>query len=112
MKPARPADVTVVLATALVQRRGASYGLASASADEVASRLRLLGFQVTAQQAGAYLRRIAGIDSPPIVAVRDCRPWAGYVVTGFGRTWIENLLGLRLEGEFPHPNEIEGGGER
>lgn len=106
MKPVRPADVMVVLATAIAQRRGT---LGSASADGVAHALQALGFEATAQQAAAYLRRVARLDCPPLVMRPDCfLPWTTYLVTGFGQTWVHNLLGLRLEGEFPLPSEIEG----
>jgi hypothetical protein len=106
VKPVRPADVTVVLACAQAQQRG---WMGLATADQVAFYLGLLGFATTAQQAAAYLSRLTRLDSPPICSRPEgFLPFREYRVTSFGRTWVRNALGLRLEGEFPHPSEIEG----
>ena len=108
MKPVRPADVTVVLATALAQSKPFATQQGPATADEVAHRLSLFGFAPTANQTASYLSRIAKRDSPPIVVLRTHLPWNEYRVTSFGELWVRNTLGLRLEGKFPHPSEIEG----
>lgn len=104
MKPVRPADVTVVLAAAQAQQKG---WMGWANASQVAFYLELLGFEVSSQQAAAYLRRLARLDCPPVASRPDAfLPWREYRVTGFGKTWVHNVLGLRLEGRFPHPSEI------
>jgi len=106
VKPVRPADVTVVLAAA----KATNFG-GWTSADGVAVYLSKLGFATTAQQASGYLRRICRLDCPPIVMRIDhwyARSWTEFRVTGFGRLWISNILAIRLEGQFPHPSEIEG----
>ena len=104
MKPVRPADVTVVLAAAQAQQKG---WMGWATADRIARYLALLGFEASTQQTSAYLRRLVRMDSPPICSRPDgFLPWKEYRVTGFGELWVRNTLGLRLEGEFPHPSEI------
>lgn len=106
MKPVRPADTTVVLAVAQAQQKG---WMGWATAGRVTTYLGLLGFEVSVQQTAAYLRRLVRMDSPPICSRPDAfLPWTEYCVTGFGELWVRNTLGLRLEGKFPHPSEIEG----
>jgi hypothetical protein len=107
-KSTKPTGPMVVLAAALAQRKPFLTGSFAASADEVADRLSRFGFELTAQQTSAHLSRLARLDRPPVVVLRGCVPWNEYRVTGFGRTWVQDMLGLHLHGEFPHPSEIAG----
>lgn len=66
------------------------------SADEIRGRLKLLGFDCTAQQVAAWAGRMCRVDAPWL---EKREPWGGYSeyrVTRYGLTDIANRLeGLR-----------------
>jgi hypothetical protein len=74
-----------------------SLGRGWFAADELASRLRALGFVAcTAQQVGAWLGVACRLDSPPIERRKDAGWPAEYRVTSNGRCWLGNTMpGLR-----------------
>lgn len=60
-------------------------------ADEVRGRLRLLGFEASAQQVASWLRRMAAVDAP-WVEVRENPhfPIKEYRVTRYGACDLDN----------------------
>jgi hypothetical protein len=85
---AKPTDVAVVVA-ALPGRYSAADGWCAA--DEVAFRLRALGFDATAQQIAATLGRMARGDHPWI-EVREQWGTRAYRVTEPGRDGLHAAL--------------------
>lgn len=83
----RPSDLMATLAAATLRRTTDDWFVA----DEMRHRLRMLGFNVSAQQVAAQLRRLCEMDAPPVESKRESYwPTKDYRVTRFGRTWIEN----------------------
>lgn len=74
----KPADFTIVLALGMYGRR--------VCADEVRGQLKKFGFDCTAQQVGAWLRRLSREDLPP-VELRKGWPVNSYMLTRWG--WNE-----------------------
>jgi hypothetical protein len=85
-----PTELAITIC-ALPGRYGEADGWTSA--DQVAHRLALLGFECTAQQAAAWLARMARADAN--LVERRQSPWGDgwhYRVTRFGKTDVENKL--------------------
>lgn len=86
---ARPTELAITLA-ALPNRYdidGWTY------ADNVAHRLRDLGFDVSAQRVAAWLLRMSKVDAPWVETQES--PWGAprrYRVTRYGRCDIENKI--------------------
>lgn len=90
----KPTELAITLATLPGNYYSADGWV---SADEVRTRLKLLGFDATAQQTAAWLRRMALAESPWV----ECRPqpWGirEYRVTQCGANDVDNRLpGLTL----------------
>lgn len=84
----RPTELAITLA-ALPPDTG--YADSWTDADQVRGRLKLLGFDCTTQQVGAWLARMARSDAPWVERRRDAwdSRWE-YRVTRYGRTDIDN----------------------
>lgn len=85
----KPPDLAVVLA---VNGRPMRGGDSWWGADEVRSRLRALGFEVTTQWVGGKLSRLAREKCPMVERGDQYVAYSVYRVTTFGRTYVRNLL--------------------
>lgn len=85
----RPTELAITLATFPGQRAYTEW----VTADEVAHRLKLFGFDCSAQQTAAWLARMSRADAPWVERRRDrWDEWWEYRVTRYGRNDIDNRL--------------------
>lgn len=77
-----PTDLAMLVVIAL-------SGRDDLTADEIAHRLGDIGIGASAQQVGAWLRRLGAEDCPCVESVR-CYGWREYRLTRFGWTLLGN----------------------
>lgn len=94
---AKPTELTITLAA--LPGYGTDYGREGwVYADQVRGRLALLGFDASAQQVAAWLRKMAAAESPWIEVRENLHfPIREYRVTRYGANDVGNRLpGVRL----------------
>jgi hypothetical protein len=62
------------------------------AADQIAHRLKRLGFECSTQQVAAWLRRLSQMEAPPIESHEGWWREKAYRVTKCGETWVHNVL--------------------
>jgi hypothetical protein len=93
----RPSELTVTLAV-LPGNRAAEFSEDGwVFADDVRSRLRLFGFDVTSQAVAGMLRAMSTCDAPWIESRESAFGMKQYRVTQWGSNDVDNRLpGVRL----------------
>lgn len=105
----KPSELTLTLA-ALPKFPHHNSGWVTA--DEVRGRLKLLGFHCSTQQVSAWLRRMARTDAPWVEVHDGWWSCLAYRVTFYGKTDLENKLGLRVREQMPWLSNLTLDGPR